>query len=390
MQTKIKKIMAQHNVDAWLMYDNSGTNPLFLQIFGKLFLTRRCFVVFDVAKRPCVICHVIDMACFKMCRNQNEFDYINYTTWQEMFEILKNKLKMYNIVALDICDNGVLPKVAYADYGTVCLVKQYAKNVVSSANLFQELNATFDGQSLELHKKACVLVNQIKDEAFALISKQVKENGFSDEYTIQQFIMQRFKEENLVTDSEPIVAIANNSKNPHYAPTQDNFCKISKGDLVLIDLWAKLDVPNSVFADITWIGYVGQCVPQEIRNIFDIVKTAIDKTLDFLACELPKRKVCGYEVDDVCREVINRSGFGKYFIHRTGHSISIGESDHGVGVNMDNFETHDERNLINNICFSIEPGIYTESLGVREEINVYIQDNKPIVTTLRQDKIVLL
>ena len=110
----------------------------------------------------------------------------------------------------------------------------------------------------------------------------------------------------------------------------------------------------------------------------------------FLEQTLPERPVCGYEVDRLCSDYLKEQGYGQYILHRTGHSISPGDRDHGVGVNIDDFETHDTRHIIDKVAFSIEPGIYTPDFGVREEINVYIKDNKPYVYTRRQSEIVLL
>ena len=158
----------------------------------------------------------------------------------------------------------------------------------------------------------------------------------------------------------------------------------------LFDLWAKHDLPQGVYADITWMGFVGEQVPREVQKAFDTVKGAIDRTLEFLEQTLPQRPVCGYEVDELCSGYLREQGYGQYILHRTGHSISPGDRDHGMGVNIDNFETHDTRHIIDKVAFSVEPGIYTPDFGVREEINVYIKDRKPYVFTPRQKEIVLL
>ena len=138
------------------------------------------------------------------------------------------------------------------------------------------------------------------------------------------------------------------------------------------------------------MGYVGTNVPEEYTRAFNVVKTAIDLALDFLEKELPRRTVRGYEVDDICNHYITSMGYGKCILHRTGHSMSLGDSDHGVGVNIDNFETHDTREIIDHVAFSLEPAIYTEDFGIREEIDVYISNKKPFVYTPRQKEILKL
>lgn len=390
MLKEIKEQLKNSGAQAWVIYDFASSNPAYVSLFGKGFSTRKCFAVIDREDENLVICHTIDLVGVQKSPMISQFKVITYNTWQQLDGILENVLSKYDVVMMEISENGLLPRASYVDYGTVCSVKRFVKEVISSSDMFQYLAARFDGESLELHKKAARLIDCIKDEAFALISKTVRERGSVSEYEVQQFILRRFAQNDMVTDSVPIVAIGKNANSPHYEPSEKNHSLIRKGDLVLIDLWAKIDRPNAVFADVTWMGYVGETVPAEIQKAFDTVKTAIDKALAFLESELPRRKVCGYEVDDVCKNYLIEQGYEQYILHRTGHSMSVGDSDHGIGVNMDNFETHDTRSIMNGIAFSLEPGIYTPQFGLREEIDVYIQDNKPMVYTPRQKEIVLL
>lgn len=390
MLEKIKAYLAENGADAWVIYDFAAANPAYIRLVGNTFSTRKCFLIIGADGDAVIVCHVIDLPGIQASKKAIKFRYEAYRTWQEMDRLLENNLSGKKRVMMEISDNGLLPRSSFADYGTVCSVKRFVEEVVSSADLFQSLSATFEGESLCLHKRAAEAVNAIKDEAFAKISKDVRQKGFADEYEVQQFILERFRQEGMVTDSAPIVAIGKNANSPHYEPTEENHSLIKKGDLVLIDLWAKYDRPDAVFADITWMGYVGSAVPAAVQKVFDTVKTAIDRALAFLERELPRRDVCGYEVDDVCNRYMTEQGYGEYIVHRTGHSISLGESDHGVGVNIDNFETHDTRRIIEHVAFSLEPALYLPEFGLREEINVYIDGKKPHVYTPRQEKIILL
>lgn len=384
----IKDYLAKHNIDAWVIYDFASTNPAFTKLVGNAFSTRKCFLIFD-GKYKILICHIIDMPGLQKLVD-GTFIFKPFRTWKEMDSILKQTLSKYNRVMMEISDNGLMPRSSYADYGTVCSIKRFVNEVVSSADMFQSLTAPFYGESLDSHIRAAKLVDEIKNAAFAKISSDIQTRGYSDEYEIQQFILAKFAENDMITDSAPIVAIGKNANSPHYEPSINEHSHIVNGDLVLIDLWAKFSGANNVFADITWMGFVGESIPQHIQRVFDVVKTAIDLALEFLERELPKRKVCGYEVDDICNNYITSQGFGDYIVHRTGHSISLGESDHGVGVNIDNFETHDTREIIDNIAFSLEPAIYMPEFGLREEIDVYIDNRRPVVYTPRQEKILLL
>lgn len=390
MLKKIASSLSENGADAWVIYDFASQNPAFVSIFGKNFSTRKCFAVIDKAMNNTLICHSIDALGIGKAEVTKNFRLKVYNTWQQLDLLLEETLSDYDTVMMEISENGLMPRSSYVDYGTVCSVKRFVKNIISSADLFQALAATFFGESLEFHKKAAITVNAIKDEAFDLISRTVRQKGLVSEYEIQQFILKRFSDNGMVTDSAPIVAIEKNAASPHYEPTKDNHSFIRKGNMVLIDMWAKYDHPSAVFADITWMGFVGDSVPDKYRKPFETIKTAIDKALDFLGRELVLRKVSGYEVDDICNSYLKESGYGAYIVHRTGHSISVGDSDHGIGVNIDNFETHDTRSIINGVAFSLEPGIYTPEFRIREEINVYIENNKPCFYTKRQSDFIIL
>ena len=211
----------------------------------------------------------------------------------------------------------------------------------------------------------------------------------TNEYEMQQWIVEAFNRENLVADGPQIVAVNANSSNPHYAPTAEVSAKIGEGDFVLLDLWAKKNWPNAVYYDISWTGYVGDAVPERIQNIFEIVQRSrdagISKVQETVAAGL---KLCGWEVDKVSRDVIEQAGYGAYFNNRTGHSI--GTEVHGNGANMDNFEVRDEREVIANTCFSIEPGIYLPEFGLRSEVDVLVREGSAEVTGRIQQNVLLL
>ncbi len=241
-----------------------------------------------------------------------------------------------------------------------------------------------DANQIGTHKKAALLINRIKDEAFELIKKSLIGGSFINERIVVDFIMRRFDEENLVTDFSPICAIDANISNPHYEPPEKNSSSIIKGSLILIDLWAKLKDSHSVFADITWMAYAGTSVPEKYQSVFSVITSARDAAVGYLQKKFPGEVVYGFDVDDACRKVVIDAGYGEYFFHRTGHSIL--ESVHGPGPNIDNLETEDRRKLLPGHLFSVEPGIYLKDYGFRTEIDVMLTDSGPSITTLPVQK----
>ena len=206
---------------------------------------------------------------------------------------------------------------------------------------------------------------------------------------MQQWIVEAFRRENLTAADPPVVAVNANSGNPHYGPEKATAAPIREGDWVLLDIWGKKNVPHSVYYDITWTGFIGKSVPDRIQEIFQVVRAARDAGIKFVEDSIAAgRQISGWQVDDPVRETIAKAGYGKYFVHRTGHSIAT--DVHGNGPNMDNLEVHDERRILPNSCFSIEPGIYLPEFGVRSEVNMLVGSKSAEVTGKMQKEIVLI
>lgn len=387
---KVQAYLKENHQDAWVIYDYECHNDAFKEMVGKIFLTRKVFVVIPQMGRPFIICHFIDTTPLKQNHVDAIYDFHIYRTWEDMKALLQKDLAAYPHILMEISEEGSLPRSSYCDYGTVSLLSNYVQQVSSSADLLMSFIAPFEGESYRLHLLAMDKIQRIKDEAFLLIESKIKNKEKISEYDVQQFILRRMDEEDLITDEPPVVAVNGNAGNPHYTPNENEYTYIQKGDLVLIDLWAKCKEENAVFADITWMGYVGKKAPEKYEKIFHIVEHAIDAGLAFLNETLAVRPVAGYEVDDVVRNYIQKAGYGDAFIHRTGHSISIDDTPHGKGVNIDGYETHDTRHLLNHVCFSMEPGIYLDDMGVREEIDVYIDNHRAVVSGRRQREIILM
>lgn len=385
---QIQKSIAESGAEAWIMVDYENKNKTLVTLLGEKMLTRKIFMIIPKTGKPYLICHAIDTVYLGDKTTKEHFNLCVYKTWKEMLALEKEHFSTYKRVLMDISDKGLLPRVSLADYGSVDYVKSLGLKVLSSADVLQELTAVYSPRAYKLQLKADKLTLKIKDEAFKQIKRLIERNGETDELEIQKFISDRFHEEGMVYDDPPLVAIGSNASNPHYTPTLESHSKIRRGDLVLIDMWAKMDDPEGVYADITWMGYVGTKIPKAYADRFSIVKAARDGVIAFLRKELPLRKVKAYEADDVARKIITEAGYGEFFIHRVGHNIAVDVSPHGPGANLDDYESKDTRSLIEGTSFSDEPGIYAKDFGVRSETNLHILNRKLVVVAGLQKEII--
>jgi Xaa-Pro aminopeptidase len=263
------------------------------------------------------------------------------------------------------------PYVSRIDAGTVELVRSFGAEIVSSGDLIQRFEATWDDEQWQMHQAAAVHTNAAYGVAWRLIAERTRGGGSVRETEVQAAIMEHFRANGLATYHPPIVAANEHSGDPHFDTTPATDVPMKEGDFVLIDLWAKLDKPRSVYSDLTRVGFIGRQVPEKYQRIFEIVAAARDaaigKVNGAFASSVP---IQGWEVDQAARDRVHQAGYGESFIHRTGHNI--GQEVHGNGANMDNLEMHDERLVTRRTCFSIEPGIYLPEFGVRSEVDVFV------------------
>jgi Xaa-Pro aminopeptidase len=374
MQTALREA----GLDGWLFADFRGSDPLayrILKLPSASLLSRRWYYLIPATGDPVKLVHRIEAHSLDVLPGQTLY----YAAWTELHAQLHAMLAGRRRIAMQYSPLNAIPYVARVDAGTVELVRRAGVEVVTSADLMQRFEAVWSPRQWEAHQEAARLLRRIIDEAFAYIRQEVVTGGQVSEHRTQQFILERFDAYGLRTDAPPIVAANAHSADPHFQPAPDSG-PIGRGDFVLLDIWAKLKEPGSVYADITWTGYVGESVPDAYRHIFRIVQRARDAAIDFVQDAVHAgRAICGWEVDEAARQVIRRAGYGDYFIHRTGHSI--GEAVHGNGANMDNYESRDERHLLPSTGFSIEPGIYLPGqFGVRSEVNMYVGERAAFVT----------
>ena len=367
--TQIQTALTELKLEAWLLYDFRGINPIAQNVAGltDAHITRRWFCLIPANGEPKWLFHAIETPNFVDVPGS----IAHYTGWQELNEQIAILLAGVRNVAMEYSPHAAIPYISRVDAGTLEWIRSFGVEVHTSAELAQRVEARLTEEQAEGHQTAARLVLTAKDEAFAWITEQLRAAKAITEYDVQQFILRRFGEMDLTADHPPIVAVNAKSSEPHYAPTATQTQPIKKGDFILIDLWAKQKAPDAVFADTTWVAYAGATVPERIVEIFEIVKEARDKAVAFIREKWEAEEpIYGYAVDDCTRAHITEKGYGDFFIHRTGHNI--GTAIHGNGVNLDNLETRDERTLIPGICFSVEPGIYLTDFGVRTEIDVFL------------------
>ncbi|MDP9269201.1 MAG: Xaa-Pro peptidase family protein [Acidobacteriota bacterium] len=383
----IQPALAERGFDAWLFYDHHHRDPIAYRVLGlpeSLMVTRRWYYVIPAAGEPRKLVHRIEAGHLDPLPGAKT----EYSSWQEQQEGLKQMLAPYKKIAMEYSPNNAIPYIGLVDAGTIELLRSFGKDIGSSGDLVARFEAAWTDAQIQSHFAARDAIDKITQAAFQEIGRRVR-NGGTHEYEMQQWILEAFKRESLVTEDFPIVGVNANSGNPHYEPTAARSARLKEGDFVLLDIWAKKNTPDAVYYDITWTGFVGKAPSDKHREIFTIVAAARDagvkKVQEAIAAG---QRLQGWQVDDAARATIAAKGLAQYFTHRTGHSI--GSSVHGNGANMDNLETHDVREIIPNSCFSIEPGIYLPEFGVRSEVNVLVRKGSAEVTGAVQKEIVLI
>ena len=381
----IQKQLQAEGIDGWLFYDHHGRDPIAYRVLGMKVghVSRRWYYFIPAEGEPRKLAHRIEPRQLDSLPGERTL----YSGWQELRDSLRALVGGAKRVAMQYSPEGMIPYVSLVDGGALDLVRSLGVEVMTSASLVQYFEARWTDAQRQMHLEAARLVDETLDEAFELIGKRIQSHGMIAEFAVAEFIRERFAERNLVTDAGPIVGVGPNSGDPHYNPSATRSMEIQPGAFVLIDLWAKLQQPESVFYDITWTGYCGETPPEEVQKVFEVVTGARDRALAHADKAIKEgREVKGFELDDVARGFITENGYGEAFVHRLGHSI--GESVHGNGANLDNLETHDDRPLIPRTCFSIEPGVYLPEFGVRSEIDCYVSETGAAATSRVQKEIV--
>jgi len=382
----IQSELRAQKLDGWLFYDHHHRDQIAARILGLNSngkVTRRWFYFIPAKGTPAKLVHRIEAGGLDSLPGRKT----EYSGWEELHKGLRKLIGNAKRVAMQYSPQNDIPYIGLVDAGTVELVRKIGAKVVSSADLVQTFEAAWTPAQFESHWQAGQIIHRVTQDAFAHAGAFVREKRPLTEYDLQQWMAAQFRAHSIVADGDPIVGVGRNSGNPHYEPSAKDSSPIREGDLLLLDVWGRVDRPNTVFYDITWMGYLGAVVPAKFAKIFDIVRHARDAAVDFVKGSVAAgREIHGWQVDRAAREVIRKAGYARFFTHRTGHSI--GQDIHGNGANMDGLETRDNRRIIPHTCFSIEPGIYLPEFGVRSEVDVFVDEREARVTGPMQQEII--
>jgi Xaa-Pro dipeptidase len=386
----VRAALQEDGVDAWLLYDFRGLNPIAAQVTavahqtGHL-ATRRWYYLIPATGEPRALVHAIEPDALAHLPGRTE----RYAGREQLEAGLKRLVAGCRRIAMEYSPRCAIPYVARVDAGTIERIREFGVDVVSSGDLVQRFSAIWHDDEIASHQEASEKIYRVKDRAFDAIARRTRDGVPTTEYDIQQLMVRWFEDEHLLSDSEPMVSAMENAGNPHYLPTAAVSRPIRRDELVLLDLWGKLDRPGAVYADITWVGFTGRDAPDRYRWAFAAVAGARDAAIELVrSAAHGGRPVRGWEVDRAASTVLRDAGYGAEILHRTGHSL--GQSVHGDGVNMDDYETHDDRRLLPGTGFTIEPGVYFSDFGIRSEINMIVGERDARVTGPLQTELLSL
>jgi Xaa-Pro dipeptidase len=385
----VQAALAEDGLDGWLLYDFHGSNPIACSMAGLngggKMTTRRWFYLIPAKGTPRALVHAIEPHTLSNLPG----DTRHYAGRDALSRELDTLLSGIGTLAMEYSPDNAIPYIARVDAGTVEAVRKRGVTVVSSGDLVQRFEARWTPAQLETHMAASAALYRIKDRAFGAIADHTRTGSAFTEYDVQRWMTGWFRDEALTSEDKPVVAAMENAGNPHYMPVDRKSRVIGPDDLVLLDLWGKLQQPGAVYADITWVCHTGRVVPDEQARAFAAIAAARDAALALTqAAARDRRDLRGWQVDQAARAVLIDAGYAAQLLHRTGHSL--GEQVHGNGVHMDDYETHDDRRLLPGTGFTIEPGVYFPHFGVRTEINVFYDAGEARASGPRQAAIITL
>ncbi|MEN3027389.1 MAG: Xaa-Pro peptidase family protein [Chlorobiota bacterium] len=369
---RIQQLLQREGIDAWLLYDFRGANRFAMQLLGlptTFYATRRWVVLIPARGTPQKAVHAIESHVLRDVEAEERL----YKTYQDWQGILAEWCRQYPRLAVEYSPYGELPVVSVLDAGTAELLRRFGAELVSSADLLQELVAVYSPEELEQQARTAQLLYEIVRDAFVWVRDHLQQGVHPQEYAVQRWLLEQLTARGLQTDHPPIVARTERAANPHYSPTASDTAPIRVGDLLLIDLWARPSHPSALYADITWMAYAGAEVPERFVEAFAVLAQARDSAIELIRNAVEhERPLAGYEVDRHVRSILSAAGYGDNFLHRTGHSL--GMEVHGPGANLDDYETRDTRRLLCGSIVTVEPGIYCPGeFGMRTEVNVQLR-----------------
>ena len=387
---EIQAALREAGVDGWLFYDHHHRDPIAGRILGldeKAHVTRRWYYFVPASGEPRRLVHRIEQGRLDSLPGSKGV----YSSWQELQSGLAAMLGNAQKLAMQYSPNNDIMYVSMVDAGTVEFLRSLGKQIVSSADLVSQFEAVLSQEQVESHTVAQKAIDSIVAEAWNEIASRLRSpsggTSMLREYDMVVWLGEAMRREGLVWENGPDVSVNANTSDSHYEPTAANSATIREGDFLLIDIWGRVNKPGTIFYDITWTGVVGRAPSDREQLVFETVRNARDAAIAKVESAFQEgRAIRGFEADDAARDLIRKAGFGDYFTHRTGHNIAL--ELHGSGAHLDNLETHDERKILPNTCFSVEPGIYLPEFGVRSEVDMMTAPGKAWVTGKIQRELV--
>jgi Xaa-Pro aminopeptidase len=379
----VQGLLAVQRLDGWLLSDDGAQNPIARQLVNPDGApARRWFYLIPANGDPIALVHTAEMGDFERTPGK----HIAYTGYKDLEKALKTILKGKKIVAMEYAPKGALPSISRIDAGTLELVKGLGVTVKGSEGLVAFTKALWGPDGRKAHYVAVHHLTELRKEALAFVAKQVAAGAAVTEYDLQQRIVKGMQMRGLVGPA-PVVAAGTNTADPYYVPSKERSAAIKQGDLLVLSFAARQAEDGGIFAETTWVAYVGDQVPEKYAKAFDVVALARDAALTLIKERLEHRRaIKGFEVDDAARAFIEKAGWGDQFVHRTGHSI---DSDlQGGGADLDDYEVKDTRNLVQGSGFTIAPGVYFPGeFGLGTEVNAFLGTKGLEVTSTPQDQI---
>jgi Xaa-Pro dipeptidase len=392
---EIQAALRAASIDGWLFYDHHHRDPIAGRILGidpHAHVTRRWYYFIPAHGEPKKLVHRIEQFRLDALPGSKA----QYSSWQELAAELEAMLSGATKLAMQYSPNNAIMYVSMVDAGTVEFLRGLGKQIVSSADLVSHFEAVLNADQIASHSVAQRAIDAILAEGWLEIGRRLRPaRGASPsftEYDMVVWLSEAMRREGLTWENGPNVSAGANSADSHYEPTAAKSLPIRDGDFLLIDIWGKVDRPNTIHYDITWTGVIGREPSAYEQRVFEAVRDARDAAIAVVEHTFATgRTLYGYEPDDAARAVIRNAGFGEYFTHRTGHNIAA--ELHGSGAHLDNLETYDERQILPNTCFSVEPGVYlpptaSPQFGIRSEVNMLTAPGRAWVTGPRQQQLV--
>jgi len=374
---ELREALAAAGADGWLLFEFHGLNPVARRVLslpeGGL-STRRLFVLLRAEGEPVAVAHRIELQPLDGFPGR----IIPYSRWEELHAALGALVKGRRL-AMEISPEDAVPYLDRIPYGVVELLRRLGATIVPSGPLVSRFAARWSARETEDHRAAAEILAQVAQDQLARAVREA-ESGLT-ESAVQARVVAAVEARGLVFDTPPIVAFGANSANPHYEPHPGRDATLRRDQVVLLDLWAGRS-RSTVFADQTWMGFAGPRPPERVVEVWNVVRRAREAAVDaVMSAAAAGRPIAGYEADRAARRVVEAAGYGEAFVHRTGHSID--RDLHGSGPHLDDYETHDDRELVPGVGFSVEPGVYLAGeFGVRSEVNMFWGADGPEVTPL--------